>query len=62
MEGKEEGNCLDIQCPRCGNAGLHRLKDRNSKNHGKVKVFICDYCGEEFGGPLEETELRMRRD
>lgn len=53
MNSVHEGhNCIDVFCPKCGNDNLHRLKNRDSLNHGKVNVFICDLCGEEFGGPL----------
>lgn len=49
-------NCIDIFCPRCGNEDLTKLKNRDSRNWGKLSVFVCDNCGEEFGGPEEKRE------
>jgi predicted RNA-binding Zn-ribbon protein involved in translation (DUF1610 family) len=59
-ESHIKGNCIGIQCPKCGNEDLHRLKNRNSRHHGKVNVFICDHCGEEFGGPPTNDLTRLR--
>lgn len=36
-------NCIGIIFPRCGNEDLHRIKNRNLKNHGEVNVFRQPY-------------------